>query len=728
VQRSLPRLSRVVAWSLAAILSNAGSGPGFSIAWADPPSLVIPPSSSKGAEAEEQAKLSADPEGGTITNENNDQTVIARKNALLEYQTFRVSADEIKYDKTTGSAEASGEVELTQKALRLLARKAAFDKPKSVGTADMVRIGKPPLYLEGQTLTASAGGAKIDNGTLYFNEPDPYGLNIHASSVDYDSASQDITLHGATFRLGPIPFFYLPVYSQERTDRPPVSIQTRFGYRSDLGGFGQSTTFWTKDPTLQPGLLLDYYSKRGVLAGPALKYDFLSNPDWLQSGTFESGYIHDTGGPEFDLLNNLVPTDRYFMDWKHKGSLDGMVDLTSTMYWWSDSNVVRDFRQNLWQDNQLPDNFIEAVHRDENSFLSAFTRYRPNNFELIQERLPEVRYDLMPTQLWQSGVFQEAQTSFVQLEQQSLIGAPTLHSNRFDAYYGLRYPINPNSWITLTPVLGARVTHYQDTLNQQGDFTRFLGQAGFDAEMRAYGLWNYDNKIWGIQDLRHVLRPVLMYRYIPNAQQGQGQIPDIDGDTFSAYPPVIDLNDTRSVDQLYDTNLVRYGFENILQTRDPIYGSRDLLSLNVYNDLLLQRAPGAKAVSDLWTSLGISPADWLHYDVFTRFDPGALTLREIRTRMRILDGEKWAVAFYTENLQHQIDQYWLEAMYRISERYQVRGRWRFDQRLGVLTEQTYALRTRMGNSWDIEYEISYYRGTTNQNGIGFNVRFDLLAF
>jgi len=717
----------VAAWSLAAILANVGSGPGFSTVRAEPPPLVVPSPASDGSKPSDEPKLSA--EKILHSGIEGQGTVTAIKDASVTTATFRVSADEIKIDEATGLAEASGEVTLTQKALRVLARKAAYDSQKKTVSADMLRMGKPPLYIEGQTLSGSAANAEITNATLYFNEPDPYGLNIHSNGVAYDADTQDITLKGATFRLGPIPFFYLPTYTQERTDRPPVSVQTRFGFRNDLGAYGQTTTFWTKNPVVQPGLLLDYYSKRGPLVGPALKYDYLSNPDWMQSGTFESGYIHDTGGAEFDLLNNLVPTDRYFMDWKHKGTLDGMVDLTSTMYWWSDSNVLRDFRQNLWQDNQLPDNFVEAVHRDENSFISAFTRYRPNNFELIQQRLPEVRYDLMPTQLWQSGVYQEAQSSFVQLTEQSLAAAPTLHSNRFDAYYGLRYPITPTAWSTITPVLGGRVTNYQDTLNDQGQFTRFLGQVGFDAEMRSFGKWGYTNPTWEIDGLHHVLRPVLMYRYIPNAQQGQGKIPEIDSnDTFSPYPPVVDRNSTRSVDQLYTTNLIRYGVENIIQTRDATYGSRDLASFNIYNDLRLQRAPGTSMASDLWTALGIYPADWLHLDVFTRFDPGALTLREARTRVRVLDGEKWAVAFYTENLQHEIDQYWLEAMYKISERYQVRGRWRFDQRLGYVTEQTYALRTRLGNSWDIEYEISYYRGTTNQNGIGFNVRFDLLAF
>jgi len=203
------------------------------------------------------------------------------------------------------------------------------------------------------------------------------------------------------------------------------------------------------------------------------------------------------------------------------------------MYWWSDSNVLRDFRQNQWQNNQLPDNFVEADQRDENFIVSTFVRYRPNDFELVQQRLPETRFDLMPTPVFNgTGIFQEGQASYVQLIQQSLTAGPTLHSNRFDAYYGWRRPINPTSWMTITPVVGGRITNYQDTLNDQGQFTRFLGQVGFDANMRSYGVWSYSNPTWGIQGLRHVMTPILMYRYIPDAQQGTGKIPVIDQDVY----------------------------------------------------------------------------------------------------------------------------------------------------------------------------------------------------
>jgi len=55
------------------------------------------------------------------------------------------------------------------------------------------------------------------------------------------------------------------------------------------------------------------------------------------------------------------------------------------------------------------------------------------------------------------------------------------------------------------------------------------------------------------------------------------------------------------------------------------------------------------------------------------------------------------------------------------------GRWRYDEHLGGLTEQTYGIRQRFGETWDVQYGVSYFRSTLNQNGFGINVRVMLLV-
>ncbi|HVU38802.1 MAG TPA: hypothetical protein VHC95_10745 [Opitutales bacterium] len=729
----MPWRPRGTARTFLAALISVAAGASVGVARADPPPLVVP--AAEPAPVASPAAPAAAPAAGNesvhidfghgVEQANGTMLYGDEKPVEVDLWNFRLFATQVL--NSGNVLQATGEVELAYESNRAIMRKAAIDGEKRVIIADQIRLGKAPAYIDGAQLIMGAQQGELTNPTIYFGEPDPFGLNIKANRATLDFKNDEVVLHGATLRLGSVPFFYLPEYTQGRESQPPISLQAHFGYRKDLGGYVQSTTYFTKNAAIQPGVLLDFYSQRGPLAGPALRYDLTKDPDWLQYGQFESGYIHDYGSRGLDLLNSQIPKDRFWVNWQHQGEIGGMLDVNASMAWWRDSYVLRDFRQSEWRDNQLPDNFVELSHREQNTLTSAFVRYRPNDFELVQERLPETRLDYFASPLLNTGIYQEGSAGYVQLIQPNFNGTPTLHSNRFDGYYGWRRPVNIGDWATFTPVAGGRITQYQDTLGQQGDFTRMLGQVGFDSEVRALGRWDYSNPTWGINGLQHVLRPIVQYRYIPAAQQGQGLIPVIDQDFNSNYPPILDLGDTRSIDFLHSENVLRYGVENLLQTRADGYGSRDLASFNVYNDIHFQRASGQEDVSDVWAGLGLNPASWLSFQVYDRIDPTAFTNREVRTSTMITDGDRWNISLNTSSLQHQFNQYWLDGQYRVSERVRLYGRWRYDEHVGGLVEQFYGIRQRLGEAWDLEYGVSYYRSAANQDGFGFNVKLILLA-
>ena len=113
--------------------------------------------------------------------------------------------------------------------------------------------------------------------------------------------------------------------------------------------------------------------------------------------------------------------------------------------------------------------------------------------------------------------------------------------------------------------------------------------------------------------------------------------------------------------------------------------------------------------------------------MFNRVDPIAFTEREVRARIGITDGDRWTASLNASVLQHFVSQYWLEGQYRISERMSLFGRWRYDEHVGGLTEQFYGVRERLGEAWDLEYGVAYYRGAGNQDGFGVNVKLILLT-
>jgi len=395
---------------------------------------------------------------------------------------------------------------------------------------------------------------------------------------------------------------------------------------------------------------------------------------------------------------------------------------------------VRDFRPADFFNVQQPDTYLESVYTGDNYFVSLFARFQPNTWETVHQRLPELRFDLLPLTVG-SGFIERFNASLAVLRDDPPPAGPlnptpgdVLNSDRLDAFYSLSRPMRPTEWLTFTPVAGGRLTYYAGLDGPRSDYTRALGEVGFDAEMRASGTWNYKNAQWKIDGLRHLLTPRISYRYIPEADKGATYIPPIDAQTFSTYLQPLELGDQRNIDQLTATNTLRIGLDNTLQTRDPVYGSRDLVRLNVAEDLLFHTKPGQRDLSEFHTELGLMPARWLDFSVYNTFAPQDWTLSEINTAVTLHDGDAWTVRFASNFLRHVVDDYYLEATYRINEAYEVVSHLRYDVRAARFDEQVYGVRQNLGNTWRVEYAVTVYNGPRRESRFGLNLRVDAIRF
>jgi LPS-assembly protein len=656
--------------------------------------------------------------------------MVARGDARLVQGNFFLEADTIRYHKDTNIVTAEGEVEANYEALRLVTHFLEYDLANAHLDVDAFRVGQYPAYMSGDHLSGTVNTITAKKVNLFYGEPDYLTPNVYASEVSFFPQQRRVKVTNALIKIGPIPVFFLPAASHS-TEEPPFSLKSRYGHRNNLGYFGQNTILFPITENIKLGALLDYYSKRSWLVGPAAQYALLNNATSMH-GSVQAGFISDRGDRGTDILGAPIQRDRDFIKWRHKQTLYDQVELTGNLNAWSDSYVTRDFRPRYYNKDQRPDNFAEALYLGPGYYLSGFTRFRPNDFEQVAERLPEVAFHWVPSELFTTGVYQQIDASFVHLQEKQLSGAPERSTDRLDAYYGLTRPTHLNRWLTLTPVAGGRITSYNNSkgnLSGKSDYTRFIGQLGFDLDALAFGQWDYSSKRWGINGLRHTMRPKVQYRYIPNANQGQSNIPEIDSQVFHTYLDPIDLGTLRTVDQMSDENLMRLGFENALQTRASSgYGSRDLATLDLYQDIRFSRKQGENTLSPFYSILTLSPIEWLDLRLYNRFDIEDLTERELRTGLRIHDGDRWAVTFETDNLQHVISQYALGAEYRINPRNAVKGRWRYDSHRSELIEQAYGYWVRIANAWSVEFQLVFHKGSTRENGTQFNVVVELLSF
>jgi len=659
--------------------------------------------------------------------EFDSRQAIMQGNARLTDGTLLLLADEIRFNDSTGEATAVGKIALTRGDLRLLADRLVYNTQTGNFTAESIRLGSHPLFIEGFSASGTRDEITVQNARASYGEPGPWQPTINASTIVYSPGkilrSENVTLGIGRTQPVPIPHFN---YSLAAPVLGTASLNG--GYRRSLGVFAEAALHAPIRPGLWLGADVGLYSGRGVMIGPSGRYGSSTLPEKLR-GFFRSGYISDHGDKGLDLLDRPIPERRAYAEWQHRQVLAPQLTLTVEANWWRDSEVVRDFRPRAFFPVQEPITFAEATYTGDNSFITAFARLQPNSFHSVQERLPEIRFDLLPVAL-PSGFYHRLNASAAVLREDPVGPGTTLRSDRLDGYYSIFRPITPREWLAFTPVAGARLTHYANTRGalRDGDYTRVLGELGFDAALRSSGTFAYQNPQWKIDGLRHLLTPRVSYRYIPEGDRGRSRIPRIDDETFSTYLQPLGLGEVRAIDDLHATNTLRFSVDNVLQTRDGESGSRDLLAFNIANDFRFKRRPGERDVSAIHTEVALMPASWLQVDLYQSIEPRTMTLREFNSGITLRDGRFWSVRFSNNFLRQEIQDYVVDGRIRLNERLEALTRLHYDARKRRFNEQSYGISQNLGNTWLISYVVNLYSGRRRESSFGFNIQVDTVRF
>ncbi|MDR0353155.1 MAG: LPS assembly protein LptD [Opitutaceae bacterium] len=504
--------------------------------------------------------------------------------ARLDYQDALLTADEIRYHPRTQTATARGHVELTRAGQRLVAGEITYRFPDQTFSATDIRLGEFPFYISGERANGTPSEITLANARITYTEPGPFAPALHAGTLVY-GPDRRIRTQDTRLGLGPVTLLPLPRLNQPLGGTALSRTDARLGQRGNLGfflGLGIETPMLEG---VEAGAAAAFHTKRGLLIGPTATYD-TTRPGGHAAGSLRTGYIHDYGDRLADVLARPIQSDRAFVAWTHHQNITENVSVFGEIHYWSDSEITRDFRADEFHRLQHPDNFLETNYTGRNYVISLLARAQLNPYHSVQQRLPELRFDLLPVASG-LGIYQRLQLSAASLTDNAPAGAPTLDSNRLDGYYALERPVTLGDWASFTPILGGRLTHYADANPGDGTnhYTRALGEIGFDASLRASGIFDYKNEQWRIDGLRHLVTPRLSYRYIPRADKGRPCIPAIDDRTFTTYLQPLGLGDQRYIDELRPANTLRIGLDQTLQTRHPEYGSRDLAMLNLAADL-----------------------------------------------------------------------------------------------------------------------------------------------
>jgi LPS-assembly protein len=642
-------------------------------------------------------------------------------------QDLLLTADKIIYNTKKDIIIAEGHVTMTKADERLLADRLEYHRNDGSLSVDKIRIGKYPLYIEGESALGNFELITINNAIISYSDPGKWSPSVRAKTIIYSPGhyirTVDAFLGLAGSRVIPI--------AALRQDLTKAITANYFnfdaGYRSYLGAILDVGFHVPIYATIKAGADLGLYSARGVMAGPSASYSSNQGENEY-TGNFKSGFIHDYGNKKSDILGNPIGAGRGYIDWEHHDQLGENITLNADIHWWKDSEVIRDFFPKNFYPIQTPDNTVEATYSGENYFASAFMRINPNTFDDIIQRLPEIRFDQLTTSIG-GGFYERLNASIASLREKPPRGL-TLSSNRFDVFYEISRPINPTSYFNFTPVLAGRLTEYTDKQGPvlRGNYLRALSEIGFDSQLRASGIYNFNNSLWDISGIRHLLTPMLSYRYVPINSHDYTAIPLIDRASYTTYLKPLDIGDLRTVDQIPYENTFRLSLNNTIQTRDLEYGSRNLANLNLVCDFYNHTRSTQRDYSDVHTDLSVTPARWIEITSQQVFSPSNFRLRVFESGLKLKSGDKWTLQLASDFVRHEDNEYLARATYQLNEQFGFIGLVEYGARQHVYNQRSISVVQNLANLWRLEYRITDNQGPSREGHINFQFLVEALRF
>ena len=668
------------------------------------------------------ASLTAD---DPIVFEGATNQFIASGNARLKNGPMLLLADRIELDRNASIATAKGNIILTMQNFRALADSLTLHLDSGDMTAVNYRMGIDPFVTEGSKAEQVDGIFQSKDVNLYVRDKRPWEPNLRLRELEIDSNESTFTGRGISFRVGDFTIGKLPWLKIK--DRESIfDLRFSVGKEDRLGWYLEVGSLYSISSSMEMGGSVTGFTKRGALFSPEANY--LHNYEGgYAKGRLLGGFINDGGDNRgVDIRGDLVGTSRGFADLNHLQRVHENFRLALQLEWQNDSETIRDFRRELFTERQWNDSHAEIGYEGENLTLSLFSRFHANEYETVVERRPELSLDLAPYEFLAPELYHSFSIALASLRKADPLISPEIEADRIDLAYGVRRPFRLTRWLSLTPLASYRLVDYDV---DGADPTRHLGEIGADLRASLHGDFDLQNDTWEINGLRHEIAVVLSHRKVSELDSNDlGLIPQLDHEFQDPNLAPLDLFDRRQTDSIGESHLFRIGLENRVYTRGEDGLPHPLGHLLIYQDLLPDRKPGENAFDDFYADLLLSPADWLALGFQAKLDSATGQVERIALSTRLTDGDFGELDFALFDYHEFSNQYQVTGTHRLTERQTVYGGARYDAEGDRFTHLFLGMRRRLGDSWDLLYSVTRFRGALKEDDLEFDVSLRLYSF
>ena len=487
------------------------------------------------------------------------------------------------------------------------------------------------------------------------------------------------------------------------------------------------------------------YTDRGTLFGPAIQYNKEGKNSWI-SGAISTGYINDKGMTGVDITNKPIDKKRDFLLAQHKQIYDNKLFITFQTNDLSDSEVTRDFKESIYSQNQFPLNFFESAFISKNYGINAFAHFENDDFSKTRERLPEVSFHYFPNPIFRSSLFHFANINYSKSVEASINPSifsqiSALEYTVLDLNYGVYDNHSYKKWLKISPKAEYRGFQYStnlsannsslDSFNQHYDFVLY----GLDISSQYQAIYPTSNNLWKIKGLRHIFEPSLSII----------RIQSLDSNTLNAYTsnesnpsflfsrPSTSLLDYRNLEQINELFLTRFRLNNTFQTKRDLYGSRNIMELNLIADFYHRyknRNPN-DTVSEknaLWLEFKVNPAPWLKFEIASRLKIQSLNLVANYTRLVLKSSLFWELALNTYFKENFADQISFDYLYKLNNNTHFTTFLWADLKNDTIPRFKLGIDKIYNTNWRTSYSINYRKDQRRGEDLSFDIGLELIGY
>lgn len=442
--------------------------------------------------------------------------------------------------------------------------------------------------------------------------------------ADFDQGDRSILLINGMVKVYGLPVLWLPVFFKPKDENPGLAC-FQYGHSSDLGYYINlyRRVVFSETPYFTAKIHADWYEKRGF------GYGIEGRVNAPESRTDFFVYsIYDTDRYEtddYDLFRQEVPHWRYDFRISNLTHITPRLDFRGVFDYQSDPYFKRDFFRGEYDRDPQPATFAALEQQFDHFSISAYARFRVNDFYTVVEHLPEVRLDVPRQELFNTGIYYQGDfdVSYLRRRWIDFDDPPPSGYDRLRDYDALRldtthffyYPI-ATDFFTLVPRAGFRITAYSDSSKTKvgdddlramflaaepqnlgryrfrsydsrgGSKVRVAVELGFELSTKLHNTWqDIRSEFFRLDGLRHIIQPYVNYTFIPK--------PTVDRKRLYFFD---------DVDRITKQNFFRLGVINRLQTRDG-NSVRDLFYMENYWDIHMEKVDGISQMGNIGTLL-----------------------------------------------------------------------------------------------------------------------------